>query len=298
MKLNLNSKMMMTMFFVLTASVSHAADGPGGTSGGNGLAGQMVENYLVKDPYTELDGFKVEMEPFIAQMTVLLPDFGNLLNKTVQQQNWYLIPVTLKTLPESITHLHFDTDQYAYQDGTEIFIDQDSWKNKLNDQGRATLYQHETLMAALGIDALTTRDLVAFFEKNPNATAYDVQAEIYNQMKLSNHKKPKLFLSAVEKDLIKRYRKSMLSLIDQLCKHYVEEGLGEEGNFVEFDLEDVSRLNSKYTSELSALRSQANNDDIVDIFIDLMKFGQFSTGSYSVDFQGGPQTYPSYKCDQ
>ncbi|HCM41198.1 MAG: hypothetical protein A2Z97_01300 [Bdellovibrionales bacterium GWB1_52_6] len=149
-----------------------------GDGGGNSLKGQMIEDYLVVDPDQELPGFKEAIDGLVSRIDEAIPDFAKAIRIAVKEQNWYLIPQKIKRLPESVTGLHFETDQCAYQSGNEIFIDEDCFQEFPSIASKQTLYKHEALMATLGVPAEKIRLILGFMKKNPNFTGDDLRSKL------------------------------------------------------------------------------------------------------------------------
>ena len=158
MKINI---FLILLLSLISASVNAGQD----RSGGNTINGKLIEEYLV-NPYISLPDFEKDMDTFIDQFKEL-PEVFRKFQTTIEEKNWYIVPVTLNELPFLDTGLNFPSNQLAYQNSSEIFFDE-NLLNTIAPRSRTLFYKHEVLMATFTLDSINTRNIMAFFVKNPN----------------------------------------------------------------------------------------------------------------------------------
>lgn len=75
-----------------------------------------------------------------------IPDFAAVLEGSAEILTWYIIPHKISELPAEQTGLRFPSDQAAYQENEEVFVDE-AQLSKMNEEEVFRLYVHELLMA-------------------------------------------------------------------------------------------------------------------------------------------------------
>ncbi|RYZ92365.1 MAG: hypothetical protein EOP06_04445 [Proteobacteria bacterium] len=117
--------------------------GSEGVGGGNTLGGVVIENY-------QQDTSELEVWPSVKKKLNLLradiPGFGRQLQDRAKETKWYIVPVRIEQLPESITGIAIATEQTAVQVPKEVYIDQTKWR-AMTASAKVGLVLHELVLA-------------------------------------------------------------------------------------------------------------------------------------------------------
>lgn len=233
-------KIIITTLLFFLALPSHADDG-GETGGGNSVNGQMIEQYLVVDPYKSLPEFKSSVDALIVYLEKRLPMFAELTRKTVVNWNWYVIPRKIRLLPEHVTGLRFESNQCAYQNKAEIFIDGDCLRSLTLPDAKGTLYRHELWMATFravkdscsnrngywrgfdclrDVEAMDVRRIDAFIRKNSSASAGQLRGLIYEIFDIRETEP--IFYTKIAIETTKQYYGVVMAKLNTLCDSDIE----------------------------------------------------------------------------
>jgi hypothetical protein len=136
---------------VLGTNVSYGLDfshsiGGDSSNGGNELNELAIESYSI-DP-SKLAGYSQIVAPIIARLnTVTTPNefLPQFISESPASLTWYLLPVSISTLPAEQTGLPFVSGQAMVQSDGEVFIDQSIFE-ALSDEQQGTLLLHETVL--------------------------------------------------------------------------------------------------------------------------------------------------------
>lgn len=135
------------MVTLLSAPVVSFA-GPGGTGGGNSLAGEMIESYIV-DPQDTAAGKILETRLQIVSQKS--PDLYALMQIGLADRTWYFLPAKLKQLSQQVTGIPFGSTQTAIQqlERREVWVDSTSYTALKDNTERAKLLAHEALLGGI-----------------------------------------------------------------------------------------------------------------------------------------------------
>ena len=117
--------------------------GGGDAGGGNLLNGKPIESYSLDIKSSpEMKKALTVIKPL---MNVAFHNLNSTLDFVVNNKTWYMVPVTLSTIPSSELGVSFPTSQGALQDFEEIWIDQNLF-NSMSFNNRVLLIVHELFM--------------------------------------------------------------------------------------------------------------------------------------------------------
>ncbi len=123
------------------------------SSGGNGVAGAVLESYA--PPLADLPVFKKYVAPLVAEIgrhsRPLADQLMGYFTDPAAGKTWFFLPVELPKIPSSKIGVLFQTQQLAIQSMREVFISTLHLPEENDPEGDlklATLLVHEGLMAA------------------------------------------------------------------------------------------------------------------------------------------------------
>lgn len=119
------------------------------SSGTNSGGGGNAVNYKMVESFAKSSEQFINNNKLVAQLFHRLhngiPDFGAALQLSAENLTWFIIPGEISELPAEQTGLHFSSDQAAYQENEEIFVNE-MQLNKMTEENVFRLYVHELMM--------------------------------------------------------------------------------------------------------------------------------------------------------
>lgn len=139
------------LFSSAAFAVTGGMDGGGGTS----LNNELIEQYIVD--VRSLDGFLAQAEPILNRLKTDFPNLTPVLDQTLNDLTWYLVPSSLEQIASRTTGLPLESStQVAVQNlqESEVFIDRDAYRDlgkasdgfPVNEKAKGALILHEIFM--------------------------------------------------------------------------------------------------------------------------------------------------------
>lgn len=134
--------------FILGPKVSYGLDfshivGGDSSNGGNELNDLAIESYSL-DPST-LDGYAQVVRPILNRLkTINIPNeyLPKFISESPESLTWYLLPVSISTLPAEQTGLPFVSGQAMVQSHGEVFINKGLFEPlSVEEQGKLILHE-------------------------------------------------------------------------------------------------------------------------------------------------------------
>ncbi|MGZ3713487.1 MAG: hypothetical protein ACXVBE_17105, partial [Bdellovibrionota bacterium] len=164
--LNLKT-LLLTSLFLSLAPLMALAEGGSSDGGLNTLKHIPVEDYA--EDLSNLKGYKVYQEK-LKLLREAAPDLVKELEDKMEKSTIYVIPAEIAKLSSEKTGLRFDTEQGGYQNGREIFFNEEG-VNARSEEKAGMAIMHEALMRVQEKpEARTVRQVnVKLFAKNATA---------------------------------------------------------------------------------------------------------------------------------
>jgi hypothetical protein len=136
---------------VLGANVSYGLDfshaiGGDSSGGGNELNDLAIESYSL-DP-SKLAGYDQVVSPVLDRLKTITTAnefLSEFISESPESLTWYLLPVSISTLPAEQTGLPFVSGQAMVQSHGEVFIDKGLFE-ALSGEQQGTLILHEVVL--------------------------------------------------------------------------------------------------------------------------------------------------------
>lgn len=120
-----------------------ASQGGDHSGGGNAINYRIIESYI--KPIEKIEGYNEFLKPVLEDIHTKLPRFHELLQKSLREMTWYVVPARIKPLAEQYTGLPFVSDQLTVQNlkTSEVFIDSEMFKDITDpvEKGRHLLHE-------------------------------------------------------------------------------------------------------------------------------------------------------------
>lgn len=113
----------LVLLSVLTCATAFARGGAD-TGGANSVNYKLIESYARTTK--QMPDYQDAVLRILNPLAEKAPFFSAELSRYSNNLIWYMIPAKIKVLPESKTGLHFPTNQLAYQENGEVFVDEEA----------------------------------------------------------------------------------------------------------------------------------------------------------------------------
>lgn len=160
-----------------TSPPKNTLQGSGDSGGGNGIANQVLESFVVD--VTSLSEWKKHIAPIIADLDRAPKTWGeqHVLIALAKSKDWYIAPLSLSEIPKERLGLGFAREplqQLALQTDREIWIDKSIYE-KGHEEARAFLLLHELVLGLYTLKFKTESVRCQTLAANPNQDCKDTE---------------------------------------------------------------------------------------------------------------------------